>query len=181
MPPIYTKMLLANYMDFEGGGLYDPPYQDFDYFVTRAANLARLFGPPPKTVTVWGCGWGYLIKHLNEDFGYSAVGVDASTYAVDKAQEIIPGLVTLWDVTKGPVPVTDFNVTEDMLTCLTDDEIQRAVPNLHITASVTYHIISSPDDGGIDHDPRINWKTREDWQTFLAPDVVLNSHGEVVE
>jgi len=63
------------------------------------------------------------------------------------------------------------------LTCLTDAEIQTALPLLRGSCSANLgHMLTSLDLAGTNHDSRITWKTTAAWKTLLAPpDQVISS------
>lgn len=167
-------MILATYEDFEDGGLYDPPYSDFDYFRWRADAIKEYFSDM-KTIAVWGCGWGYLVKYLTEDF--IVVGYDASEYALSKK---VTQHIYLADCTKAdevPGVIVDLLITEDLLPCLTDDEITVALPLLRSTSDTVCHIVSSLDHGR-NHNQRLNWKTQKEWRKVLEPDFCMNPNGQ---
>lgn len=167
-------MWLCNYEDFEGGAMYDPPYQDFDNFHWRADAIKQYFSGM-RTIAVWGCAWGYLVKHLTPEF--TVVGFDASQYAIDKK---VTEHVYLADCTKEEdIPGVKFDllVTEDLMSSLTDDEIAVALPLLRSTSDTLCHIVTTLRDNDRDGNPLFNWKTEQEWREILDPDSCMNPNG----
>lgn len=165
-------MRLASYEDFETeGGLYWPPYTDFDYFQSRAKFLAREYGG--QRILLAGCGWGYTVRHARAQ-GLEVWGVDASPYALRRAREL--GLhreVMYGDITtKANMPEleVDLVVTEDVYPMLTLDEIARAQEVLHRYGPVAHWITPAPETPH----PGIQSALRAaQWSEFLAPDQII--------
>lgn len=190
--------LLATQADFEGGGagaLYNNPiYYEYPFFQERIDALKGRAAPNNQRLAIWGCGWGYLVQ-LAVTAGYDAYGFDASSYAITKGQAVLPSIANRLfvrdalvsaDVTaaKSDAGIKGHNnfallVTEDMLTCMSDTEISTTLPLLRgICASNLLHILSVADGGGINPDPRINWKTKAQWAALLEPpDVCVDPNG----
>lgn len=190
--------LLATQADFEAGGagaLYDPPYQDNPMFTDRINELKGRAAPNNQRLAIWGCGWGFLVS-LAVAAGYDAYGFDASAYAITKGKAVLPAIaarlfqrdalvsadVTAAKADAGIKGHTNFAllVTEDLLTCMSDTEINTSLPLLRgICSSNLLHILT-PDDSGAapGGDPRVNWKTKAAWAALLEPpDVCVDPLG----
>lgn len=190
LPP--GMSLIATAADFEQGGLYDPPYHRYPFFDARAATLHGRF--VSQKMLVAGCGYGYLVDDL-VTAGFDAYGVDASAYAISKGQTLLPAIsarLAVADALNGASLDTagkafglkgqqrwPLLVTEDMLTCCSDAEIATALTNLRARATALGHIVTILDTAGEARDARINWKTLADWKQLVAPDVCLDSNGNV--
>jgi hypothetical protein len=191
-------MLLARREDFEpasdaerASALYTLGYVRYTFFQQRVDGLIGRFAPNGQKVAVWGCGFGYLVEMLLAA-GYDAYGFDASTYAITRGKELLPGIAARLFVRDALVSgdMTPARrdaglagqqrfpllVTEDMLTVLTDAEITTAVTNLRgISSSNLLHIVWPllPDRV---QDPRCTWKSVDAWRAILCPpDVVYDA------
>lgn len=186
----YYLMLIASREDFEPAteietqsALYTQ-YQRYPFFAERVAQIRGRFAPNNQKVAVWGCGFGYLVELLVAE-GYDAFGFDASAYAINRGKVLIPSISTRLFVRNALVSgdMTPARrdaglpgaqrfpllVTEDMLTCLTDAEISTALANLRgISSANLLHIVTLLDPTA-GRDPRINWKTLDQWRALLCP------------
>lgn len=194
-------MRLASKADFEGGALYTN-YRRFPMFGWRAAWLTARYGTAGKWL-VAGCGWGYLVDELVA-LGVDAWGIDASSYAVSKAQEagtLAPGVgnrVVLIDATNrsqlaslrstaGLSGSQRFTVivTEDILPVLTDSEASAVAAEARRVGTNICHVLTAlrPDEdaaASIAAGMRVsglNWKTLAQWKTLAGVDTVLNAEG----
>lgn len=190
--------LLATQADFEQGGLYGysdgrGTYQRYPFFQERVSTLKGRFAPSGQTLAVWGCGWGYLVDML-VTAGYDAYGFDASQYAINRGQAFLPGIASRLflrdalnaadaDAARGDAGIHGNRsfallVTEDLLTCMSDAEIQTCLTNLRgISQANLLHIVSL-DAGNPNQDSRCTWKTGAQWTALLSPpDVVADVNG----
>ena len=188
--------LIATAADFEQAGqgaLYSPAYQEYLYFQLRIDKLKGRAAPNNQKLAVWGCAWGYLVN-LAVAAGYDAFGFDASAYAIAKAKALFPALAARFfqrnalvsgDVSgsRGDAGIHGQSkfallVTEDMLTCMSDAEINTSLPLLRGACSANLLHVLSPSDEGTPVDQRINWKTKEQWAALLEPpDVCVDPNG----
>jgi len=189
--------LLATQQDFEpanatqgASALYYQPvdgsgYQQFPFFQTRVTSLRGFAAPNNQKLAVWGCGWGYLVS-LCVTAGYDAYGFDASAYAITKGKQQLPTVASRLfqrdalvsaDVTAsasdagihGGNPRFALLVTEDLLTCMSDAEVQTTLPLLRARCtSNLLHIVTALDPT-VPTDPRINWKTDAAWKAIVSP------------
>jgi len=198
--------LLATPADFEpanenegANALYYRPHDgsgydhQAEYFNARIAWLKSFAPPTNQKIAVWGCGWGTLVK-LAVEAGYDAFGFDAADYAVTKGKGVhaphagrlfkrdalLSGDTTGSKRDAGLKGQAKFAVvvTEDLLTCMGDNEILTTLPLLRSIATTCAHMITPEDpwasENGL-NDFRINWKPPADWKAMLAPDVVFDA------
>lgn len=169
--------LWATAADFEQGGagaLYsNPPYSDYPFFQTRLDGLKQRFAPTGQKLLIVGCAFGYLVN-LAVAAGYDAYGID-NAYAIGKAQALFPAIATKLIVADaltattldsaaktaglhGGTPKWPLLLTEDVLPCMSDAEIQTALTNLRARCTTNLLHFVTGGDGGPECDPRINWK-----------------------
>lgn len=165
----------------------------------RIDTLKSRFAPSNQKTAIWGCGWGWLVN-LAVQAGYDAHGYDASQYAITKAQALYPALSSRFHL-RNALLSADMTparrdaglqgaqrfallVTEDLLECMSDAEIATTLPLLRGICSANLgHIITPLDPWGQENgaDPRVNWKTYDQWKALLTPpDVVIGTDGSVV-
>jgi len=207
-------VLLATQQDFEpanpsegAAALYYEPnqplgtgYRQFSFFQARIDQLKGRIAPNNQKLAIWGCAWGFLVQDA-VTAGYDAYGFDASAYAINKGKQIMPANIASRlfqrdatvsaDVTAsrndaGLKGNTRFAllVTEDMFTCLTDAEINTALPLLRgvCSANLGHMVLPLEQTGnGQPGDPRINWKSIAQWKALLSPpDQVIGAVDGVV-
>lgn len=205
--------LLATRQDFEPAtpeeqatALYWDPNVRVGYSLMEQTIQSRInalkghFAPNNQKTAIWGSGWGWLVS-MAVAAGYDAYGFDASQYAVDKSKTLYPTIASRFFLRNCTVSA-DVNasrsdaglrgqnrfallITEDLLECLTDQEIAITVPLLRNVCSANLgHIVTPIDPWSQEHgsaDPRINWKTYDQWKILLSPpDIVLGALGETV-
>lgn len=202
--------LLAQRTDFEpanptegAGALYYDPNNGNGYseimantITVRLNNLRQRFAPNNQKTAIWGSGFGSLVN-LAVAAGYDAHGYDASQYAIDKAVALYPAISTRFHLRDALVS-TDMTparrdaglqgaqrfailVTEDLLDCMSDAEINTALPLLRGICSANLLHIITPPNPPYTGDPRVNWKTIDQWKALLSPpDVVALPDGTVV-
>lgn len=203
--------LLATQQDFEpanptegASALYYEPgnadgitgYRQYPDFQVKIDALKARFAPSNQKTAIWGCGFGYLVS-LAVAAGYDAFGFDASSYAITRGKALIPSIASRLFVrdalvsasvtaAKADAGITGNRrfallITEDMLTCMSDAEITTSVGLLRAICSANLGHIVTPLMPGVTQDPRINWKTYDQWKAILTPpDLVLGPHGETV-
>lgn len=159
--------------------------------------LNQRFAPNGQKLAVWGCGLGYFVDDL-VTLGYDAFGFDLEATAIADGQVEMPQIAARLfvrdctvaadvDAARGDAGIHgnksfDLMVTEDLLTCLTDEEIAVALPLLRGTSQANLlHIITPAQDVAANQakaDPRLNWKTRAEWLALLSPpDVCVDPNG----
>lgn len=173
-------------------------YRQYPFFQERIDSLKGRFAPNGQKLLVAGCGWGYLVQ-LAVAAGYDAWGVDASAYAVGKAQAAIGAALAprilqadVLNATQlrqaanaagipGGNPRFALLVTEDVLPCLTDGEITTAVTNLRARCTSNLLHICTLADPSVVQDSRCNWKTGAQWKALLSPpDLVVDENLRVL-
>ena len=192
-----TQGATALYYQPADGSGYDPTWP---MFTARINALKGRTAPNNQKLAIWGCGWGSLVN-LAVEAGYDAYGFDASSYAITKAKATFPVIATRLfvrdalksaDVTasKSDAGIHGQSkfavlVTEDVLPCMSDQEITLTLPLLRGVCSANLlHMVTPLDpwaqQNGL-NDPRINWKTDAQWKALLSPpDVVYDVVANVV-
>lgn len=140
---------------YNGGNGYGD-YKDYPHFYQRAEWLYNYYINHNLTgkVYVIGCGYGYVIKHLIEDFGVPSnrvKGIEFSSYAYQKATEL--GLdqyltfINIEDFDFSTIPDLDIVVSWNVLDCLPNETVAEQVVNkLNQVAGIQLHIICVVDD-----------------------------------
>lgn len=198
--------LWATAADFEQGGpgaLYaNPPYSRYPFFQTRIDELKQRFAPTGQKLLIVGCGFGYLVDDA-VTAGYDAYGID-NAYAIGKGKTLLPQIAARLIVADALTAATldsaaqtaglkhnakwALLVTEDVLPCMSDAEVQTALTNLRARCSTNLLHLVTCGDGGSRCDPRINWKSIDAWRAVLCPPDVVgdcetglfwNATGEV--
>lgn len=166
----------------------------------RIDGLKTRFAPTNQKLAIWGCGWGWLVSFAVAA-GYDAHGYDASSYAITTGQAKFPAIASRLHLRNALVS-NDMTparrdaglqgaqrfallVTESLLECMSDAEISTAVPLLRGICSANLgHIVQPLDPWSFDQglsDPRVNWKSYDQWKALLTPpDVVIGAVGQVV-
>ena len=196
--------LLATQQDFEPANptegataLYYQPADgsgysnSFPFFQARINSLKGRFAPNNQKLAIWGCGWGELVN-LAVAAGYDAFGFDASAYAIARGQATQPPAVGARLFQRNALSSADVTasktdagvrggakfavlVTEDLLTCMSDAEIQTTLPLLRGVCSANLLHVVSPLDPTTKQDARINWKTMAAWKALLTPDAAYDA------
>ena|SRR5215471_9124042 len=173
-------------------------YRLYPFFQQRIDNLKGRIAPNGQKLAIWGCAFGYLVQ-LAMTAGYDAYGFDASPYAVTRARQIQSAAIGARIFQRDATVAADVTqsrkdaglsgnqrfallLTEDMLTCLSDAEIQTALPLLRGSCSANLgHMVLPLERAGTGNDPRVNWKTISAWKTILSPpDQVIDSTNGAV-
>lgn len=182
--------LVANQADYglpDGtpGVLYSAGYHQFPFFQTRIDDLKQRFAPTGQTLLIAGCGFGYLVNFAIQA-GYNAFGIDASSWAINQGQTLIPSIASklaVADITvatqvdaasktfglHGGTPKYALLLTEDVLSCLSDAEIQTALTVLRARCTTNLLHLVTPGVAGPGLDSRMNWKTIDGWRAVLCP------------
>lgn len=189
-PATPEEYATALYWDSSGAG-YECMAQTFN---ARIDGLKHRFAPNNQKFLIVGSGWGWLVDFA-VTAGYDAYGIDASSYAIDKARSRYPtraSRMVLGDAltTAGMDAVAtaaglhgnparwDLLITEDFLDVCTDAEITIALSLLRARCRANLAHLVTPSDAGGELDQRVNWKTIAQWKALLSPpDVVLGPDG----
>jgi hypothetical protein len=201
--------LLATQQDFEpanategASALYYQPADgsgytvDSPYFQVRIDQLKGRAAPNNQKLAIWGCGWGSLVN-VAVGAGYDAYGFDASAYAISRGKAVLPAIagrlfqrdaLISADVTasRGDAGIRGgarfaLLVTEDLLTCMSDAEVNTTLPLLRGVCSANLLHLVSLLDTTTTQDGRINWKTAAQWKALLSPpDQVADALGVVL-
>ena len=156
---------------------YDELYTDYrhyPFFARRALLLQDVVGMlRTQPLLVAGCGWGYLMVEL-EQLGFTEVwGLDASPYALERAERVLGGSERLIE---GDVLELDTSfpivVSEDLLPCATNASEAVAMHERMVAASQTLVHILTPGTSG---DDRVLWLSGRSWRELLSPTAVVTS------
>lgn len=165
---------------------YDPTAA---YLTERAASIRGRFSNLSTTILIAGCGIGTLVKAL-KDLGYTNVwGCDVSTELVNYGKTLYPDIASRLLVAdclnnsgnqlpsmtgvRRAAGLSGNNrfslcLTDDMLTVMSDTEVQTCLTVLRSTANTLVHVLW-PIDPSTNQDPTLNWKTvPQGWQTVIA-------------
>lgn len=139
---------------------------------------------PGDTVILIGCGFGWIAEEWTNSGLGPICPVDTSLWIHSNTatESAIPiynfdlntqagrdsALSTLG---LGPNDKATWAITEDMIACLSDSENLELAANLRLIANNVAHWTSIP----IDFNTLLahNWKTKQDWETFLSPDIIV--------
>lgn len=129
---LYTK----DYFENHGGSNYGE-YIDWPFFKERAEWIVKTY--KPKSVLEIGAAKGFMLKHL-KDLGVKVSGYDISEYASGESG----GLVKSWDVTKGVMDFTQYDlvVSFDFLEHIEDNDLAILLVSLK-TARNQFHMITT--------------------------------------
>jgi hypothetical protein len=203
-------MLLASQADFEpanptegAAALYYEPgdgqgYRDNPMLQARIDQLRGRVAPNNQKLAIWGCGFAYTVQRA-VTAGYDAYGFDASAYAVTRAKALLPAAISARIFQRDATIAADVTasrndaglkgntrfallLTEDLFSCLTDAEVQTALPLLRGACSANLgHMLTALELAGINNDPRVNWKTTAAWKAIVSPpDQLLDVFGNVL-
>lgn len=182
------------------GVLYSQGYQDFPFFQARINTLKQKFAPNGQTLLIAGCGFGYAVNYA-VNAGYNAFGIDGSTFAINEGKSLLPAIASrlaVADITvanqvdtasrsfglKGGTPKYALLMTEDVLPCLSDAEIQTALTVLRARSSSNLlHLVTPGNPGDPGLDSRLNWKPLGEgatipagsWRALLCPPDIVGS------
>jgi SAM-dependent methyltransferase len=165
---------------------YDPLYP---FLQARAATIQGRFATKTTKILIAGCGMGSLVRFLT-DAGYTDVwGCDASAYIIGQGRTRWPDIAArlliadalnnsgnqLPSMTgvRRAAGLTGGNrfplcVTDDLLTVMSDAEVQTALTVLRATATTLVHVLWTLDPFST-QDPSLNWKTvPAGWQAVIG-------------
>jgi hypothetical protein len=174
-------------------------YRLYPMFQMRIDQLKGRLQPNNQKVAIWGCAFGYLVQ-LAVGAGYDAHGFDASAYAVQRASQILPANIASRIHLRSALVAADVTasradaglsgnqrfallLTEDMLTCMSDAEINTCLPLLRASSQANLgHMVTTIEEAGTGRDARINWKTVAQWKALLSPpdQVISGTYGTVL-
>lgn len=146
---------------------------------------------PEDRVLVVGAAFGFLVESAH-DLGYPNVfGMDSSDYVArdpnnDRREDIdiLHCDLTATDLkdklsTYSGSYVFDLVITEDMVACHSDTEVQSFAPILNSLTDRVLHITTVGR-----HNPRvpdINWHSLEEWQTLIPEHMWMSSSGVILD
>ncbi len=144
-----------------------------------------------QRIALVGCGFGWMAERFNE-LGYGPiangtsagriVSVDTSTWiqANKAANAVVPilnsdingatGRRALKAALGSNNQIIDWSISEDVLPVLTDLECAPFASALRQLSTNVAHWVSV---GTVSVDPRLNWKTLEQWKALMSPDFVV--------
>jgi hypothetical protein len=177
-------------LDGQPGVLYTQYAPLAPYFAERAAAIRGRFSTLSTKILVAGCGMGSLVQRLT-DLGYTDVwGSDASSYIITQGKTQFPAIANrllvadalsnsgnnlpsmtgvrraagLTGNSRFPVCITD-----DLLTVMSDAEVQTALTVLRATATTLVHVLWPKFTDGTIQDPSLNWKlVPSEWQAMIG-------------
>lgn len=130
-------MRLACSKDFQHGPIYTK-YPLSEEVYDRRAKLFRYF---PEPILVAGCGFGGLVDALQR-LRKQAWGIDASQYAIDNATSRRAFKFDILNLSTWTLGQMETVVTEDLIPCLTDDEVLVAARNCQALAPIVIHMVT---------------------------------------
>ena len=131
-------------------------YQNYPHFYKRAEWLYNYYIDHNLTGKVYivGCGYGYVIKHLIEDFNVPSnrvKGLEFSAYAYQQATNL--GLdqyltfIDIQDFDFSSIPDLDIVVSWNVLDCLPNEtKAQQVINKLNQVTNLQMHIICITND-----------------------------------
>lgn len=177
-------------LDGSAGVMYTQYDPAFPFLQARAATIQGKFSSPTTKMLIAGCGFGSLVRFLT-DAGYTQVwGCDASQWAIDQGRQLWPDIASrllvadalnnsgnslpsmtgvrraagLTGNSRFPVSITD-----DLLTVMSDAEVQTALTVLRATATTLVHVLWPKFTDGTIQDPSLNWKlVPSEWQAMIG-------------
>lgn len=152
---------------------------------------------PSDTVLILGCGFGWIANNIALITGCTLAAVDTSTWiqtrkAQDADIEILNADVSAGNgraAVKQALGITGNNkatyaLTEEVITCLTDQEAQQLSNWLHDLATNVVHWTTLRDDRklarGNQEATGYNWKLISEWQALLPSDSFIVSGTSVL-
>jgi hypothetical protein len=151
-----------------------------DHWLLRdALNLQ-----PGQSIGLIGAGYGWVAEDWAADGLGPIVAVDTSTYI--QSNKTLHATVTILDEDGTSNPSrgrirqalglsgnrkADWGITEDILPGMTDAECLTLAGHMRNLATTVVHWVSALK--ARNQDPRLNWKTLEDWKALMTPDLVV--------
>ncbi len=131
-------------------------YRNYPHFATRAAWLNTFMIANGYThITILGAGYGYLIKALVENHGFTTstvLGIENSSYAIAQANAlgygITQGYMTQADIRTHVYGATDLVVSWNVLDCLDNlTDVQNAIYQINDISKVAFiHVACFSED-----------------------------------
>ena len=161
------------------------------HFLDRWQRCVDVMGISPEDrVLIVGAAFGFLVESAR-DSGYPNVfGLDSSDYVAhdpnnDRREDIDilhydlrdPLLKEHLETALG-VSSFDLVITEDMVACYSDEDVQSFAPILNSLADQVLHITTVGS-----HNPKvsdINWHTLEEWKALIPTHIWMTSSGEKI-
>ena len=176
-------------LDGADGSLYSHYDPFYPFLAARAATIRGKFSQPTTKILIAGCGFGSMVRFLT-DAGYTQVwGCDASQWAIEQGKARWPDIAARLLVADclnnagnslpsmtGVRRAAGLNggskfplcITDDVLTVMSDAEVQTALTVLRATATTLFHVLWPLDPTAV-QDPNLNWKTvPQGWQAFIG-------------
>lgn len=145
-------MRLASYRDFNNGPIYTHyPLPDATY-----DKRARLFYYHPEPILVAGCGFGGLVRAFR-DRDKQAWGIDASEWATSNrvSERVRHG--NILDLRDWELSEFATLITEDLLPCLTDDEVMIAARNCLALSPIVVHLVTEQGQANLNYHSTGYW------------------------
>ena len=123
-------------------------YSDRELFTKRAEWLNSL---GYKHITILGCGYGFTVKHLIDDFNFiNVIGIDKSKWAVSKSHELgLQDHVIQSDILLYNFFNTELIISWSVLDTLSSEAEALSIANyLRLFNKTQIHIMSMSDGKG---------------------------------
>lgn len=164
-----------------------PPGQGDHWRLAKALNLQ-----PGQSIVIMGAGFGWVA----EDWVAGGLGqiscVDNSAYIHSNKNEhaVVPlhnengqtqasrARIRQTLNLQGQVRA-DWCISEDVLPVLSDAEASQFIASMRLIGATAAHWVSISVNPA-NSDPRLNWKTLEQWKAIVAPDLVVERGTERV-
>lgn len=175
---------------FPAGRLYTAYDPSASYLLDRATQIRGRFSNLSTKILVAGCGIGTLVQLLT-NLGYTDVwGCDISSELINHGKSLYPTIAsrllvadclnnsgsTLPSMT-GVRRAAGLNggnrfalcITDDVLTVMSDTEVQTCLTVLRATAQTLVHVLWPKYTDGTVQDPTLNWKSvPTEWQATIG-------------
>ena len=161
--------------------------------VSDAAGIIAALGiNSTHKIGVIGAAYGWVTNQIAQQTGCVVAAVDTSTYIQSGKAANADIAILNADVSAGSgraairqaLGITgnnkaSFMITEDVLPLLNDTECVQLSTHLHNLSNVVVHWVSLVEPES-KQDPRLNWKTIEQWKALLPGDLFIQRSRSVL-
>jgi hypothetical protein len=171
-PAIWDGGPTSLYRDGEGRG-YVRGAMDAYLGERDASHLWEALGIKPlETVIIVGAAYGWLAEAW-EAAGLGPIHcLDTSDYIHEHKGEHARLPILKLDPGEMSGDLAQWCISEDVMPTLSDEEAKALAERMSHVASKVAHWVSTRVGEG--QDPRLNWKTLEEWKEILSPDLVVS-------
>lgn len=135
------------------------------------------------TIAFIGSGYGWIAEHWSSSGYPNVAAFDTSSYIhankADNALLVIHNedglnassqarMKSVFSI--DPAMKIDWVITEDVIPCLSDEELQVFLPAMRMLGKKVVHWTSLKTDGNF---APLNWKTSDEWKTFIGADLLI--------